>query len=70
MAARDRKRGEAGRSGSHANGYGAGDRKRGEAGRSGSHANGYGAGTIASWRLCTTMRPSQSTTVWSSSNQS
>ena len=27
-------------------------------------------GTIASWRLCTTMRPSQSTTMWSSSNQS
>ena len=27
-------------------------------------------GTIASWRVCTTMRPSQSTTMWSSSNQS
>jgi hypothetical protein len=27
-------------------------------------------GTIANWRACTTMRPSQSTTVWSSSNQS
>ena len=27
-------------------------------------------GTMASWRLCTTMRPSQSTTMWSSSNQS
>ena len=27
-------------------------------------------GTIASWRVCTMMRPSQSTTMWSSSNQS